>query len=274
MGERRSKGVTSRRVFSSVGPFLLGATSLLTACTCLGLLLFQASQIHRMRQELSELKARFTAEETDVLRCGVPAPPSYDCSEAQDQDGVRRRRETTLRDGARKRQCQPGRDKPGLIFHIFTDSLSHNPQLSLSSLPAGRRSFLHLLPLSSNSYDEEDKTLLKWTQGQSQGDGLQLLGETVTVTTAGHYFIYSQVLYMESTYVMGHLIKKRVDGNETSLMKCIKSMPEKDEHALNSCYTAGVQYLESGSVLELSIPRKKAEVGLQHHATFMGLYRL
>ncbi|KAI1902820.1 hypothetical protein AGOR_G00020050 [Albula goreensis] len=267
MGERRSKGVTSRRVFSSVGPFLLGATSLLTACTCLGLLLFQASQIHRMRQELSELKARFTAEETDVSRCGVdlldhlgwhlsqilstigsvPAPPSYDCSETQDQDGGRRRRETTLRDGARKRQCQPGR---------------------------GRRSFLHLLPLSSNSYDEEDKTLLKWTQGQSQGDGLQLLGETVTVTTAGHYFIYSQVLYMESTYVMGHLIKKRVDGNETSLMKCIKSMPEKGEHALNSCYTAGVQYLESGSVLELSIPRKKAEVGLQHHATFMGLYRL
>ncbi|KAL4659957.1 tumor necrosis factor ligand superfamily member 13-like [Arapaima gigas] len=137
-----------------------------------------------------------------------------------------------------------------------------------------RRTFLHLLPLSSYSHDEEDKTMLKWTVGQSQGEGLQVSGDTVTVTKGGLYFIYSQVLYEDTTFVMGHVIKKYVGDNETSLMKCMKSMPDSIDQAMNTCYTAGVQNLESGSILELSIPRKKAGVILQPQSTFLGIYKI
>ncbi|XP_036379649.1 tumor necrosis factor ligand superfamily member 13 [Megalops cyprinoides] len=217
---------------------------MLTAFTCLGLLLIQAAQIHRLREELWGLKLRvgaFCGEETDAARCGVPT--LYGRVGTLGQDEGRMRREAPRKGARRLRQT-------------------------------GQSAFLHLQPLSSQSFDEEDKTVLKWTVGQSQGEGLNVSGEAVTVITGGLYFIYSQVLYEDSTYVMGHVIRKRIDGNEVRLMKCMKSMPDNITYALNTCYTAGIQYLEAGSVLELSIPRKNAGLDLQPHSTFMGIYKL
>ncbi|KAK1787718.1 hypothetical protein P4O66_016215, partial [Electrophorus voltai] len=86
--------------------------------------------------------------------------------------------------------------------------------------------------------DERDLTVLTWALGQSYGAGLQLSGETVTVVNNGTYFIYSQVLYKDTTWVMGHVITKRINGAETKLMKCLKSMPRNVSLPLNSCYTA------------------------------------
>ncbi|KAL6464040.1 hypothetical protein MHYP_G00284310 [Metynnis hypsauchen] len=137
---------------------------------------------------------------------------------------------------------------------------------------AERRSFLHLIPASAHSNDERDLTVLTWALGQSQGVGLQASGETITVATEGNYFIYSQVLYKDTTWVMGHVITKRLNGAETKLMKCLKSMPSND--SVNTCYTAGVHFLESGSVLELSVPRKSAELILIAHATFLGIFSI
>ncbi|KAJ8266198.1 hypothetical protein GJAV_G00127610 [Gymnothorax javanicus] len=230
------------QVIRSASPALiLSATSMLVAGTCLTLLLAQVAEIHRMRAELRDLQMRVEGEK-DAWRCGALVPAqANDAPAMRDHSGVR-----TRRDRKQRRQRQLGKR---------------------------RRSFLHLVPLSSHSYDEDDETLLKWTTGRSQGEGLKLSGETVTVSTEGLYFIYSQVLYADSTYVMGHVIKKRIEESETSLLKCIKSMPNSTE-ALNTCYTAGVHYLESGSVVELSVPRKDAEISLLPHATFMGLYRL
>ncbi|XP_064208999.1 tumor necrosis factor ligand superfamily member 13 isoform X1 [Anguilla rostrata] len=246
MAARGTQRVTSvQGVGSTSASLILSAASMLVACTCLGLLLAQAAQVHRLHAELRDLKLR-VAGETDARRCGVPATAPSGGPEARDLGGIRMRREMQ-REGKRRRQRQLGKR---------------------------RRTFLHLLPLSSHSYDEEDQTLLKWTTGRSQGEGLKLSGETVTVSTGGSYFIYSQVLYTDTTYVMGHVIRKRFDDNETNLLKCMKNMPANKTLALNTCYTAGVQYLESGSVVELLIPRKDAEISLLPHATFMGLYRL
>lgn len=36
-------------------------------------------------------------------------------------------------------------------------------------------------------------TVLSWAVGRSQGAGLQVSGESITVVTEGSYFIYSQV---------------------------------------------------------------------------------
>ncbi|XP_067295998.1 tumor necrosis factor ligand superfamily member 13 isoform X5 [Pseudorasbora parva] len=122
--------------------------------------------------------------------------------------------------------------------------------------------------------DDGDITVLSWALGQSRGEGLQVSGDTVTVEAEGPYFIYSQVLYKDTTWVMGHVITKRLKGAETKLMKCLKSMPSNVSQPLNTCYTAGIYFLESGSTLQLSVPRKSAELNLSAHATFMGLFRI
>ncbi|XP_035617224.1 tumor necrosis factor ligand superfamily member 13 isoform X4 [Oncorhynchus keta] len=115
----------------------------------------------------------------------------------------------------------------------------------------------------------------EWALGLSRlGEGLQVFGEKVTVVTEGTYFIYSQVLYKDTTWTMGHVIKKRLHGIETILMKCIQSMPSNITVAQNTCYTAGVHYLEPGSTLELSIPRKSAGLVLKPHSTFLGMFRI
>ncbi|KAK7165447.1 hypothetical protein R3I94_003720 [Phoxinus phoxinus] len=137
-----------------------------------------------------------------------------------------------------------------------------------------RHTFIHLVPVSSQSYNDHDTTVLSWAVGQSRGEGLQVSGDTVTVEAEGTYFIYSQVLYKNTTWLMGHVITKRLKGAETKLMKCLKSMPSSVSQPLNTCYTAGIYFLESGSTLQLSVPRKSAELILTAHATFMGLFSI
>ncbi|RXN15158.1 tumor necrosis factor ligand superfamily member 13-like protein [Labeo rohita] len=137
-----------------------------------------------------------------------------------------------------------------------------------------QHTFLHLVPVSSQSYNDHDTTVLSWAVGQSRGEGLQVSADTVTVEAEGTYFIYSQVLYKDTTWVMGHVITKRLKGAETKLMKCLKSMPSNVSQPLNTCYTAGIYFLESGSTLQLSVPRKSAELILTAHATFMGLFNI
>ncbi|XP_017315765.1 tumor necrosis factor ligand superfamily member 13 isoform X2 [Ictalurus punctatus] len=137
-----------------------------------------------------------------------------------------------------------------------------------------QRTFLHLVPDSTYSYDERDMTVLSWAVGRSQGAGLQVSGESITVVTEGSYFIYSQVLYKDPTWVMGHVITKRLKGAETKLMKCLKSMPSNVSLPLNTCYTAGIHFLESGSVLELSVPRRSAQLVISAQSTFMGIFSI
>ncbi|KTF90191.1 hypothetical protein cypCar_00028957 [Cyprinus carpio] len=122
--------------------------------------------------------------------------------------------------------------------------------------------------------NDHDTTVLSWAVGQSRGQGLQVSADTVTVEAEGTYFIYSQVLYKDTTWVMGHVITKRFKGAETKLMKCLKSMPSNISQPLNTCYTAGIYFLESGSTLQLSVPRKSAELILTAHTTFMGLFNI
>uniref|UniRef100_A0A4W5R7R9 Uncharacterized protein n=1 Tax=Hucho hucho TaxID=62062 RepID=A0A4W5R7R9_9TELE len=64
---------------------------------------------------------------------------------------------------------------------------------------------------------------------------------------------------------MGHVIKKRLHGIETSLMT-----PSNITVAQNTCYTAGVHYLESGSTPELCIPSKSVGLVFKPHTTFLG----
>ncbi|XP_016423685.1 tumor necrosis factor ligand superfamily member 13-like isoform X2 [Sinocyclocheilus rhinocerous] len=153
-------------------------------------------------------------------------------------------------------------------YHRFPERRTHAEGRDKRDVTKQRKrreqqhTFLHLVPVSSQSYR------------QSRGQGLQLSADTVTVEAEGTYFIYSQVLYKDTTWVMGHVITKRLKGAETKLMKCLKSMPSNVSQPLNTCYTAGIYFLESGSTLQLSVPRKSAELILTAHTTFMGLFNI
>ncbi|XP_076130669.1 tumor necrosis factor ligand superfamily member 13 isoform X2 [Alosa pseudoharengus] len=226
---------------------ILCAVSLTTVCICFILLRLQSEQINELRNDLMTLEMK--VEKTDIIKRSV-----WDCyTDAKGQSASRGRREASKR-GRKQRQTQTRKRQ---------------------CASAGRRAFLHLKALSSLSNDEEDYTAIKWMAAGSQGEGLQVSGETVTVATEGPYFIYSQqVLYKSTTWVMGHVITKRLNGTDTKILKCVKNMPDNISTALNSCYTAGTFFLESGTVLELSVPRKSAKLVLSPDATFFGIFSL
>ncbi|XP_034148988.1 tumor necrosis factor ligand superfamily member 13 isoform X1 [Esox lucius] len=225
------------------GSYLLYAVLLLLAC----LVVLQSNRVREMQMELRELRQwtllvcgnREESSPDDVSRCGI-----FDPDRRTKWNGVRVKRDVKKR-GSRQQRCT-----------------------------AEGGEFLHLVPLSSLSDDENDFTVVKWAPGQSLGAGLRVSGETVTVETAGTYFIYSQVLYKDTTWTMGHVIQKNLHGIESSLMKCIQSMPSNITVAQNTCYTAGVHYLEQDSTLKLCIPRKSAGLVLRPHTTFLGMFRI
>ncbi|KAJ7996670.1 hypothetical protein DPEC_G00239440 [Dallia pectoralis] len=225
------------------GSYLVYAVSLLLAC----LMVLQSNRIREMESELRELRRltmlvcgnRGETFSDDVSLCRI-----YDSDRRSKWSGVRQKRDISKRGSQRERRT------------------------------ARRREFLHLVPISSLSNDENDYTVVRWATGQSLEAGLRVSEETVTVVTAGTYFIYSQVLYKDTTWSMGHVIQKHLNGVVSSLMKCIQSMPSNSTVAQNTCYTAGVHYLEQDSTLKLSIPRKSAGLVLRPHTTFLGMFRI
>ncbi|XP_051749374.1 tumor necrosis factor ligand superfamily member 13 isoform X2 [Ctenopharyngodon idella] len=222
------------------------------ACTCVGVVYMQWTYIWMLRAEMAEITQRFRPLDTAGKEGGI-------CCDAAVCYGV-----SCYHRFLERRKHEGGRDKRDV-----TEQKKQRKRRQTE-----KHTFLHLVPVSSQSYNDHDTTVLSWALGQSRGEGLQVSGDTVTVEAEGTYFIYSQVLYKDTTWVMGHVITKRLKGAETKLMKCLKSMPSNVSQPLNTCYTAGIHFLESGSSLQLSVPRKSAELILTAHATFMGLFSI
>lgn len=61
--------------------------------------------------------------------------------------------------------------------------------------------FVYLIFSFSFFLDQDDCTDVKWEAAYSQGEGLQVSGETVTVVSEGPYFIYSQVSPAQEGFV-------------------------------------------------------------------------
>ncbi|XP_042606640.1 tumor necrosis factor ligand superfamily member 13-like [Cyprinus carpio] len=218
------------------------------ACTCVGVLYVQWTYIWMLRSEMAEITQRFRPLDA-----------------ARDEGGI---------------CCDSAVCYGVSCYHRFPERRTHAEVRDKRDVTKQRKrreiqhTFLHLVPVSSLSFNDHDTTVLSWAVGQSRGQGLQVSADTVTVEAEGTYFIYSQVLYKDTTWVMGHVITKRFKGAETKLMKCLKSMPSNISQPLNTCYTAGIYFLESGSTLQLSVPRKSAELILTAHTTFMGLFNI
>ncbi|XP_026111006.1 tumor necrosis factor ligand superfamily member 13-like [Carassius auratus] len=224
------------------------------ACTCVGVIYMQWTYIWMLRSEMAAITQRFRPLETARDEGGI-------CCDSAVCYGAT---------SCYKVNC----------YHRFPERRTHAEVRDKRDVTKQRKrrekqhTFLHLVPVSSQSYNDGDITVLSWAAEQSRGQGLQVSADIVTVETEGTYFIYSQVLYKDTTWIMGHVITKRFKGAETKLMKCLKSMPSNISQPLNTCYTAGIYFLESGSTLQLSVPRKSAELILTAHATFMGLFNI
>ncbi|XP_056602390.1 tumor necrosis factor ligand superfamily member 13 isoform X2 [Triplophysa dalaica] len=216
-------------------------------CTCVTVTFIQWTHVWMLRAEITEIKHRFRPRDTRDCASGCA------CCGVSGYDRFSERK--TPKDNRDKRD----------VTELKKQRQKRNKH----------HTFLHLVPVSSRSCNEDDITVLSWAVGQSRGNALQVSGDTVTVVTEGTYFIYSQVLYKHNTLVMGHVITKKFKGAESKLMKCLKSTPSNVSHPpSNTCYTAGIHFLESGSTLQLAVPRRSAELILTAHATFMGILNI
>ncbi|KAL4656975.1 tumor necrosis factor ligand superfamily member 13B isoform X1 [Arapaima gigas] len=139
---------------------------------------------------------------------------------------------------------------------------------------------LQMMPDRGSSAIQQDhtRTTISWHVGLRRGSALVKNENTILVREEGFYFVYSQVYYMDKTFVMGHVInriKHNIVGSElqkVTLFRCIRAMSS--DSPFNTCYTAGTVKLEVGDSVELLIPRQSANISLDGDTTFFGAIRL
>ncbi|XP_075433816.1 tumor necrosis factor ligand superfamily member 13 isoform X3 [Ascaphus truei] len=125
--------------------------------------------------------------------------------------------------------------------------------------------------------ESRDATEVSWKVSLQVGDSLEVRGASVRVKDSGIYSIYSQVLYEDTTFTMGHVVTRGAGGDAGDgelLFRCVKSMPRTESLAYNTCYSAGVFRLRKGDTISLVIPRFNVSLDARGHATFLGLIRL
>ncbi|XP_051025449.1 tumor necrosis factor ligand superfamily member 13B-like [Acomys russatus] len=121
-------------------------------------------------------------------------------------------------------------------------------------------------------------TFVPWLLSFKRGNALEEKENKIVVKQTGYFFIYSQVLYTDTIFAMGHLIQRKkvhVFGDELSLVtlfRCIQNMPRTLPN--NSCYSAGIARLEEGDEIQLAIPRENAQISRDGDGTFFGALKL
>ncbi|XP_038184028.1 tumor necrosis factor ligand superfamily member 13B [Arvicola amphibius] len=121
-------------------------------------------------------------------------------------------------------------------------------------------------------------TFVPWLLSFKRGSALEERENKIVVRQTGYFFIYSQVLYTDTIFAMGHLIQRKkvhVFGDELSLVtlfRCIQNMPRTLPN--NSCYSAGIARLEEGDEIQLAIPRENAQISRDGDGTFFGALKL
>ncbi|XP_076769910.1 tumor necrosis factor ligand superfamily member 13B isoform X4 [Arvicanthis niloticus] len=121
-------------------------------------------------------------------------------------------------------------------------------------------------------------TFVPWLLSFKRGNALEERENKIVVRQTGYFFIYSQVLYTDPIFAMGHVIQRKkvhVFGDELSLVtlfRCIQNMPKTLPN--NSCYSAGIARLEEGDEIQLAIPRENAQISRNGDDTFFGALKL
>ncbi|KAM4677274.1 tumor necrosis factor ligand superfamily member 13 isoform 1-T2 [Discoglossus pictus] len=231
-----------------------GTGAWLGVILCLIALLYQSFHIGNLQKELYQIQR--SKEE-----------PRAQVREHQHAE------ESSLQMCPRGRRELPRRHKGSELYCSGLKSLAKES----SSLARRKRCFLHLVPEAFSSDGLQDLTEISWKVSLEVGNSIDVQETVVKVKDSGIYFIYSQVLYKDTTFTMGQLVT-RVAGSDSGqgevLLRCVQSMPDNQTLAYNTCYSAGVFMLQKGDVIQLTIPRFNAIFDARGPATFMGLVKL
>ncbi|KAH0517352.1 Tumor necrosis factor ligand superfamily member 13B [Microtus ochrogaster] len=163
------------------------------------------------------------------------------------------------------------------------DSREHTVFLSLwiglRKCPWTEQNSLQRVCWALGTFPEQGSyTFVPWLLSFKRGSALEERENKIVVKQTGYFFIYSQVLYTDTIFAMGHLIQRKkvhVFGDELSLVtlfRCIQNMPRTLPN--NSCYSAGIARLEEGDEIQLAIPRENAQISRDGDGTFFGALKL
>ncbi|KAJ1080309.1 hypothetical protein NDU88_000528 [Pleurodeles waltl] len=248
--------------YTTASPWLVTGTLILALACFLGLVV-QGFQLAGLQEELERLRREMVAmtpsahHDHDASRTFAKhrtgkLSTSLDITAISTRSGTSSNIEDLARE---KRETNKGKKKPS----------------------KKKRSIVHLVPASLSFSDEKDLTELEWKPFFSQGSALEVGGKAITVEEGSLYLVYSQVVYNDITFVMGHIVTRWPDGDADKaeeLFRCIQSMPGNKDLAYNSCYSGGVFKLHKGDVIQLLIPRTNASVDMRGDCTFLGLVKL
>ncbi|XP_072617089.1 tumor necrosis factor ligand superfamily member 13B isoform X2 [Vulpes vulpes] len=226
---------------------LLAVTLLLalTAC-CLSVVSFHRAAA--LQAELGSLRAELREQHTEPER--LPGPPQ-----------------------ARARAPRAAMRETPAVTSALNGILAPSAAGEGNSSQSSRNKRAIQGPEETGAY-----TFVPWLLSFKRGRALEEKENKILVKEAGYFFIYSQVLYTDNTFAMGHLIQRKkvhVFGDELSLVtlfRCIQNMPETLPN--NSCYSAGIAKLEEGDELQLAIPREDAKISRDGDGTFFGALKL
>ncbi|XP_078389826.1 tumor necrosis factor ligand superfamily member 13 isoform X1 [Cetorhinus maximus] len=257
-----------------VSPVFLGVAALAGVLLCLAAQVLQSVEVARLRRELQGLREECSGSLDVPPALANTRPPGYTsptprlcdpthpaCSHNREPERqalrVERDSERKWRHKQRRQSSHP-RDQLG-------EPLLHSFQ--------GRNSLIHLVPSSYRT--QGDSTIIHWQKTLHTGESFEQNNSTIAIKGNGYYLIYTQVLYQDQTFVMGHVVKrkeqKRQKEGET-LLRCTQNMPE--EQPFNTCYSAGIYKLQKGDIIELVIPRNSANIIMEKDSTFMGLMKV
>uniref|UniRef100_A0A3Q3LKW8 Tumor necrosis factor ligand superfamily member 13B-like n=1 Tax=Mastacembelus armatus TaxID=205130 RepID=A0A3Q3LKW8_9TELE len=122
-----------------------------------------------------------------------------------------------------------------------------------------------------------DITVIPWTVSAQQGNAISQKENRIVVQEDGYYLVFGQVLFKNSSMVMGHVIRSwgstKAGTSSTELLRCLQEMS--GATPASTCYTAGTLQLHQGDELELVIPyRPQARISMDEDSTFFGVIQL
>ncbi|XP_067880043.1 tumor necrosis factor ligand superfamily member 13 [Heterodontus francisci] len=244
-------------------PVSLGLAALAGVLLCLVAQVLQSAEMERLRREVESLREECSAQGTREHHSAPQVSPVL---------------------GNRRPPANTSTTPP--LLDPVHPAHSHNREPVRQALrverDSGKRrrhkqrrrsSFIHLVPSSYRL--QGDSTIIHWQKILDTGESFEQKNSTITIKGNGYYFIYTQVLYRDQTFVMGHVVKRKEHGrqkNEETLLRCTQNMPEKEP--FNTCYSAGIYRLQKGDIIELVIPRNSANIVMEKDSTFMGLLQV
>uniref|UniRef100_UPI0035900BEA tumor necrosis factor ligand superfamily member 13B isoform X2 n=1 Tax=Myxine glutinosa TaxID=7769 RepID=UPI0035900BEA len=159
-----------------------------------------------------------------------------------------------------------GAHQESLVQRMRRATLSHNKR---------RTSFIHLHVKRKRT--EGRLTYFDWEKAEGRGPALSLSSDlnSVKIEKTGFYYLYGQVLFIDKYFTMGYIIHAVSDDHNEPmpLLRCVENMPNRS-NIFSTCHTSGIVRLQANEKIVLEVPRRDAEINIDHDSTFFGVIKI